>query len=151
MPNFKNLEKLLLFLKKDIVNNLLMPDSEFLTIKNTTKGKLTRLPFVFIKNKILGEKYELGVSFVSSRKQKEINKKYREIDKTTNILSFPLTKNSGDITFDLLKVKKDAPLFNMSYTKFLKYLFIHGCLHLKGLDHGSIMDREEKKYLKIFS
>ncbi len=128
-----------------------MPDSEFLTIKNTTKGKLPRLPFVLIKNKILGEKYELGISFLSPKKQREINKQYRSIDKTTNILSFPLTQNSGDITFDLLKVKKDAPLFNMSYAKFLKYLFIHGCLHLKGLDHGSIMDKQEKKYLDMFS
>jgi probable rRNA maturation factor len=128
-----------------------MPDSEFLTITNTTKGKLPRLPFVFIKNEILGEKYELGVSFLSARKQKEINNQYRGIDKTTNILSFPLTKNSGDITFDLVKVKKDAPLFDMTYSQFLKYLFIHGCLHLKGLDHGSIMNKQEKKYLKMFS
>ena len=128
-----------------------MPDTEFLTINNTTKGKLPSLPFVYIKNKILGEKYELGVSFLSARKQKEINKKYRGIDKTTNILSFPLTKNSGDITFDLVKVKKDAPLFDMTYTKFLQYLFIHGLLHLKGFDHGAIMEKQEKKFLKMFS
>ncbi len=127
-----------------------MPDSEFLTITNTTKGKLPRLPFVFIKNEILGEKYELGVSFLSAKKQQAINNQYRGIDKTTNILSFPLTKKSGDITFDLAKVKKDAPLFQMTYSQFLKYLFIHGCLHLKGLDHGSIMDKQEKKYLKMF-
>ena len=128
-----------------------MPDEEFCTIINTTKGKLPRLPFVYIKNAILGKKYELGVSFLSTKKQKEINKQYRRLDQTTNILSFPLTKTSGDITFDLSKVKKDAPLFDMSYTKFLKYLFIHGCLHLKGFDHGSIMDRQEKKFLKMFS
>ncbi len=128
-----------------------MPETEFCTITNTTKGKLPRLPFVYIKNEILGEKYELGVSFLSAKKQRSINKSYRGIDKTTNILSFPLTKNSGDIAFDLVKVKKDAPLFGMSYQKFLKYLFIHGCLHLKGFDHGSIMDRQEKKFLKRFS
>lgn len=128
-----------------------MPETEFCTILNTTKGKLPRLPFVYIKNKILGEKYELGVSFLSPKKQKELNKTYRGIDKTTNILSFPLTKTSGDITFDLSKVKGDAPLFDMSYSKFLKYLFIHGLLHLKGFDHSSIMERQEKKFLKMFS
>lgn len=128
-----------------------MPETEFCTITNTTKGKLPRLPFVYMKNAILGEKYELGVSFLSAKKQREINMTYRGIDKTTNILSFPLTKNSGDITFDLVKVKKDAPLFNMTYNKFLKYLFIHGLLHLKGFDHGSIMERQEKKFLEMFS
>lgn len=127
-----------------------MAETESCTITNTTKGKLPRLPFVYIKNAILGEKYELGVNFLSAKKQREINKQYRGIDKTTNILSFPITKNSGDITFDLIKVKKDAPLFDMSYNKFLKYLFIHGCLHLKGYDHSDIMDRQEKKFLKMF-
>ncbi len=128
-----------------------MQDTEFCTIGKPTKGKLPRLPFVYIKNEILGEKYELGVSFLSPKKQKEINQQHRGINKTTNILSFPLTKKSGEITFDLSKVKKDAPLFQMSYTQFLKYLFIHGLLHLKGYDHGAIMDKQEQKFLKMFS
>ena len=126
-------------------------DSDNTTIRNSTKGKLPRLPFVCIKEAILGADYELGVSFVSAKRQREINKKYRDIDKTTNILSFPLSKNSGDISFDLSKVKKDAPLFEMSYPNFLKYLFIHGLLHLKGMDHSAIMERQEKKFLKMFS
>lgn len=123
----------------------------FCTITNKTKGKLPRLPFVSIKNKILGEKYELGASFLSPLKQKQINKTYRNINKTTNILSFPLSNNSGEITFDYSKVKKDAHLFDMTSANFLKYLFIHGCLHLKGFEHSSIMEKEEKKYLKMFS
>jgi probable rRNA maturation factor len=128
-----------------------MIDTEFCTITNKTKGKPPRLPFVYMKEAVLGKKYELGVSFLSPKKQKEINLKYRSINKTTNILSFPLTKTSGDITFDLAKVKRDAPLFDMSYPKFLKYLFIHGLLHLKGFDHSSIMEKQEQKFLKMFS
>lgn len=127
-----------------------MPNQESCTIKNSTKGKLPSLPFVCIKEAILGKKYELGVGFITSVKQKGLNQKYRGIPKTTNILSFPLTKNSGDITFDLRRVKKDAPLFSMSYTNFLKYLFIHGCLHLKGFNHSAIMNRQEQKFLKMF-
>jgi len=109
------------------------------------------LPFVCIKEAILGTQYELGVSFVSPNRQRKINKQYRDIDKTTNILSFPLSDSSGDISFDLAKVKKDAPLFGMNYTNFLKYLFIHGLLHLKGMDHSAIMEKQEKKFLKMFS
>ena len=121
------------------------------TILNKTKGKLPRLPFVSMKNAILGERYEFGISFIGARKQKELNFKLRNINTTTNILSFPLSKTSGEITMDLVKVKKDAPLFNMSYPQFLKYLFIHGLLHLKGYEHSAIMERQEKKFLKIFS
>jgi len=122
----------------------------FCTITNKTRGKLPRLPFVSIKNKILGRDYELSLSLLTSQKQKQINLKYREKNETTNILSFPLSKNSGEITIDQNKVRKDAPLFNMTYPQFFKYLFIHGCLHLKGFGHSSIMEKEEEKYLMMF-
>jgi len=128
-----------------------MTDTGFCTITNKTKGKLPRLPFVSIKNKVLGSDYELGVSLLTPLKQKKINFKYRGKNETTNILSFPLSNTSGEITIDPIKVKKDAPLFNMTYTQFFKYLFIHGMLHLKGFEHSSTMEKEEKKYLKIFS
>lgn len=128
-----------------------MKVDDFCTVKIETKGKLPSLPFVSIKNKILGKKYDLSICFVSSNKQKEINKKYRGINKSTNVLSFPFSKNSGEITFDLAKVKKEAPLFLMSYPKFLKYLLIHGCLHLKGFEHSSTMEKQEEKYLNYFS
>lgn len=123
----------------------------FCTIQNKTKGKLPRLPFVSIKNEILGKDYELGVTFLSSEDQRGINLKYRGKSKTTNILSFPLSKNVGEITIDPVKVRAESPLFGMTYSKFMKYLFIHGLLHLKGFDHSSTMEKEEEKYLRIFS
>jgi len=128
-----------------------MKESNPTLIINKTKAKLPRLAFESIKVKILGPKYDLSVSFVSSSAQRKWNRTYRGKDKTTNILSFPLSPSSGEITFDLSQVRKDAPLFDMSYSEFLKYLFIHGLLHLKGWQHSSTMEKEEKKFLKIFS
>ena len=119
-------------------------------ISNKTKGKLPRLPFVVMKNKILGEDYELSVVCVSKKESQRLNKQWRDKDYPTNILSFPLTENSGEIVLQLEIVKRDAPNFDMNYTNFLKFLVIHGCLHLKGFEHGSTMEKEEKKYLKIF-
>ena len=119
-------------------------------ITNKTKGKLPSLPFVSIKNSILGKKYDLSIALLSPKKQAEINRIYRGINKTTNILSFPISKNSGEITLDLAKVKKEAHLFEMSYSQFLKYLVIHGLLHLKGFEHSSKMDNEEIKIRKKF-
>lgn len=126
-------------------------ETEFFTILNKTKGKLPRLPFVSIKNKILGEKYDLSLSILGAREQRKINKTYRNIDTTTNILSFVLSKKSGEITLDPVKIKKDAILFNMTYDQFLVFIFIHGCLHLKGLNHSSKMELLEEKYFKIFN
>ncbi len=123
------------------------------TIVNNTKSIPTPvgMPFVSMKDAVLGKRYELSVSFISPAAQKKINKTYRGKDKTTNILSFPLSPSSGEITFDLALVRKEAPLFDMPYHQFLKYLFIHGLLHLKGFEHSSTMEKEEIKYLKKFS
>jgi probable rRNA maturation factor len=126
-------------------------DEELFTILNKTKGKLPRLPFVSVKNKILGEKYELSLTILGAREQRKINRTYRGIDTTTNILSFVLSKKSGEITLDPVKIKKDAILFNMTYDQFFLFLFIHGCLHLKGLEHSSKMELQENKYFKIFN
>lgn len=129
-----------------------MKVSSYCNINNKTKGAPipVGVPFALIKDKILGKKYDLSVSFLSPLEQRKINKKYRGKNKTTNVLSFSLSLDSGEITFDLKKVREDAPLFEMSYKKFLKYLFIHGCLHLKGFEHSSTMDKQENKYLKMF-
>ena len=126
-------------------------DKELFTILNKTKGKLPRLPFVSVKNKILGEKYELSLTMLGAQEQRKINRTYRGIDETTNILSFVLSKSSGEITLDPVKIKKDAILFNMTYDQFFIFLFIHGCLHLKGLEHSSKMESLEDKYFKIFN
>lgn len=126
-------------------------DKELFTILNKTKGKLPRLPFVSVKNKILGEKYELSLTILGAREQRKINRIYRGKDETTNILSFVLSESTGEITLDPVKIKKDAILFNMTYDQFFLFLFIHGCLHLKGLEHGSKMELQEDKYFKIFN
>ena len=120
-------------------------------ITNKTKGKLPRLPFVRLKNAILGEKYELSFAWVTPKESHKLNLTYRKKDKPTNILSFPFDKNSGEIVLDIKTARADAPNFDMSESKFLLFLVIHGMLHLKGFDHGSTMEKQEKKFLKIFS
>lgn len=119
-------------------------------IKNLTKGKLPRLPFVKIATAVLGKEYDGSLVVVSSRRQRELNRTYRGKDTETNILSFPLEKGEGEIFLDLAKARRDAPLFNRSYTNFIGFLFIHSLLHLKGYDHGATMERQEQKVRKIF-
>ena len=120
------------------------------SIHNTTKGKLPRLPFVQIKNAILGEQYELSLVCIGNARSRALNRQYRNKDYSTNVLSFPLSKSEGEIFLDLKKSKSEAPKFEMNYTTFIAYLFIHGLLHLKGHDHGPNMEALEKKFLKKF-
>lgn len=122
-----------------------------LTIRNTTKGKLPRLPFVRIAEAVLGKDYELSFVIVSSKKSQELNHTYRGKDNPTNILAFPLEENEGEIFLDLKKARADAPLFERPYTNFIGFLFIHSLFHLKGFEHGSTMERQERKVRALFN
>ena len=122
-----------------------------LSITNTTKGKLPRLPFAKIADAVLGTEYDCSLVIVKPRKSHELNKTYRGKDKPTNILSFPLDEESGEIILDLETSRKDAPLFDRSYTNFIAFLFVHGLFHLKGYDHGPEMEKLEKKIRRKFN
>ena len=103
-----------------------------------------------IKNEILKERYSLSINFVSPKIAQDLNIKYRGKDYIPNILSFPLSKNEGEIFICLSVVKKEAKNFSLYYKQFLTLLIVHGCLHLKGLDHGEKMEKLENKYSKKF-
>ena len=124
---------------------------EAVSIVNTTKGKLPRLPFVQLTEKILGPKYSISIAIVTPKESHRLNKEFRGKDNPTNVLSFPYDKKSGELVLDVKTAIKDAPKFDMTKEKFLLFLVIHGMLHLKGYDHGSTMEKAEKKFLKIFS
>lgn len=122
-------------------------------IVNRKNGTFDKALFSFIekvKKEILKEKYSLSVNFISPKEAKALNEKYRNKDYTPNILSFPLSKNEGEIFICLSVARKGAKEFSLSYPDFLKLLLIHGCLHLKGLDHGDKMERQEEKILRKF-
>lgn len=121
-----------------------------LSIINKTKGKLPSLPFVAMKNDILGSAYSLSIAFVDEKTSHEINKKYRDKDKPTNVLSFSLRKNEGELILCPRVVKREAKNFDKTFTQFLSFLVIHGMLHLKGHEHSSTMERAEEKYSKKY-
>lgn len=109
-----------------------------------------------IKNDILGKHYELSFSFVSKSKIKELNKKYRKKNEPTDILSFPLSKNSGEILVCYAVAKEKSKKFipaslnlpgvGLPLSDYLLFLVIHGVLHLKGMSHGDKMEKHEFTY-----
>jgi len=120
-------------------------------ITNTTKGKPPRLPFSDMKKAVLGKKYDLSLVFIGSTRSHTLNKTYRGKDKPANVLSFPLSDIEGEIFIDLALAKKEARRFQKKYPQFIGLLFIHGLFHLKGLCHGSTMEKKEATVRKKFS
>jgi len=102
--------------------------------------------FEKVKNDILGKGYSLSIAFVDALKSHEINHKYRKKDKPTNVLSFSLDKNSGELVLCKEVIKKEAKDLKKTYQEWELFLVIHGMLHLKGMAHSSKMERAEKLY-----
>lgn len=125
------------------------PDETF-GITNLTRGSLPRLPFCRMKDTVLGKNYTLSLVFVGDTRSRNLNKEHRDKNKPTDILSFTLTDSEGEIFINLKRARMNAKKHGATELKFLKRLFIHGLLHLKGMDHGSTMDSEEAKFLKRF-
>ena len=123
---------------------------ERFSITNKTKSAEPSVPFLKIKNEALGENYSLSVVFVGNAASKKLNFSYRGKNNPTNILSFPLDKNNGEIFIALNVAKKEAKLFERKFDNFVAFLFIHGLMHLKGMEHGSTMERAEEKLRKKF-
>lgn len=112
-------------------------------------SKFRALRFKKIVSQILGKKVFVSVVFVRQAKIQKINKQYRKIDKSTDVLAFKL-ENGGEILLSLNDARKKARAFESDYGEYLSYLLIHALLHLKGLSHSSKMDKQEKKFCKTF-
>jgi probable rRNA maturation factor len=121
------------------------------TIVKQSKATLPRVPYEKIARDILGQDYDLGLVLCTPATIRKLNQDYRHKDKDSNILSFPYGKGMGEIFINPTAAKAEAPSFGESFAAHLRHLFIHGCLHLKGMTHGSTMDKREKQLVKRFS
>ena len=99
---------------------------------------------------------EISISIVKNDEIQLLNKKFRGIDRPTDVLSFPLIdfngydKNVlieenvllGDIVISIEKVFEQAKSYNHSVERELGFLVAHGILHLLGYDHINSEDEE---------
>ena len=100
----------------------------------------------------------VSVSFVDNRYIHKINKKYRGIDRPTDVISFAFIDSEGDydkvlsssglvvlgdIYISVEKAKEQAEEYGHSLHRELSFLFVHGLLHLLGYDHMNKEDEEE--------
>lgn len=111
----------------------------------------------FLQRFKISGKVELGINIIGDRKMHELNRKYRGIDSTTNVLSFALEDTSvtslqhiprigfvaspdkwlrlGDIVISYPQALEDAALDGISVDEEIKTLVEHGVNHLLGMHH----------------
>ena len=108
---------------------------------------------------------DLEVNFLltSNSKIRLLNKRYRNKDKSTNVLAFQMNENIlgdnyeiGDIAISLQKILNESKKLKIQKYKYLSKITIHGVLHLLGFDHKTNKQYEEmnnieqKVFQKIF-
>lgn len=113
----------------------------------------------FFTENIKDKKFILSVTLTTPQVIKELNKEYRNIDKETDVLSFPMfekqeieeRKNSivvevlGDIVISIPRVEEQAKEYGHSFERELAYMVVHGFYHLMGYDH---MEDDDKKIMR---
>lgn len=110
-----------------------------------------------------GDNICVGVILVTPQKIRELNRIYRNVDKVTDVLSFPMVDNLddlekerdfafgdvniGDIYINLDRAKEQALEFGHGLKREFCFLALHGFLHLLGFDH--IDKKEEMEMLTL--
>ncbi len=123
----------------------------------------------FKEEKLENTKLCITVTLTTPENIQKINKEYRNIDRATDVLSFPMfekdeldekiQKNAfehedilGDIIISIEKVEEQAKEYEHSFERELSYMLVHGFYHLMGYDHIKeedklIMRPKEEKIL----
>ena len=116
-----------------------------------------------------GDDAEVSVCFVDNQRIHELNKAYRNVDRETDVLSFPLGENGvydtnlntgakllGDIVISVPKAMEQAKAYNHSLQREIGFLTVHSMLHLLGYDHENggieqvhMREKEEEVLTKI--
>lgn len=98
---------------------------------------------------------EVNYAFVSSRKIHQLNQKFRQVDRPTDVLSFPdgdinpetNRRFMGDVIICRSVAKRQAKELGHSLAREITFLQVHGTLHLFGYDH--VEPNDEVKMLGL--
>lgn len=137
---------------------------EFLDIEeNKEYEKLIQkvLEKCFETENMLDTKLYVSVTLTTPENIRKYNKEYRNIDKETDVLSFPMFEKEelpkiieadmefedvlGDMIISVDRVKEQAVEYGHSFERELAYMVVHSFYHLMGEDH---MEEEEKKHMR---
>ena len=138
-------------------------DSKYLELIEQVIGQ------AFIEEKIDNINLYINIILTDPENIRKINKEYRNIDKATDVLSFPMFEKEeldakianndfehedvlGDIVISIERVKGQAQEYGHSFERELAYMVVHGFYHLMGEDHIEendklIMREKEEKVL----
>lgn len=129
-------------------------DNEVENFENNYEQDFTAIIEQALKTLGIEDDVEVSCVLVDDEKIHEINREYRHIDRSTDVISFAMEDNDqfyvegmprtlGDIFISVDHAKKQAEEYGHSLRREMCFLFTHGILHLLGYDH--MTDEQEKE------
>lgn len=108
--------------------------------------KIAEAVFDYLNNK--ENQYEISLLITNDETIHLLNKEYRQKDKPTDVLSFPMEDDImlGDIVISLDTAKNQAQEREIGLDREIAFLFIHGMLHLLGYDHETSIEDEKEMF-----
>jgi probable rRNA maturation factor len=93
---------------------------------------------------------ELGIVLTGDAEIRQLNHRWRGLDRATDVLSFGYDESGGprvhgDLVISMDRVAAQAARFRVSRGRELARLVLHGALHLAGLDHGTAPERRHMR------
>ena len=135
----------------------------FNNFENNEQELISLVYDIAAKELKLPKNMSLNIVMVEANEIKALNKQFRQIDKVTDVLSFPMLDrldeleneidaelgdvNIGDIYICRERAKEQAEEYGHGYGRELCFLAVHGLLHLLGYDH--ILEEEEKEMFEL--
>ena len=91
------------------------------------------------------------IAFISDKRIRELNRQFRGVDKSTDVLSFPGEdpNNLGDVAISLETAARQAKDNGLSFDNEIAQLILHGLLHLSGYDHETDNGEMNRLELKL--
>lgn len=129
-------------------------DNEVDNFENNYEEDFTAIIEQALKTLHIEDDVEVSCVLVDDERIHEINREYRHIDRSTDVISFAMGDNDqfyvegmprtlGDIFISVDHAKKQAEEYGHSLRREMCFLFTHGILHLLGYDH--MTDEQEKE------
>lgn len=129
-------------------------DNEVDNFENNYEEDFTAIIEQALKTLHIEDDVEVSCVLVDDERIHEINREYRHIDRSTDVISFAMEDNDqfyvegmprtlGDIFISVDHAKKQAEEYGHSLRREMCFLFTHGILHLLGYDH--MTDEQEKE------
>lgn len=140
--------------RKDIIETV-NEQTKIKGVINETKKTVKEVVSAVLESEHENDGATVSVTFVDNERIRELNREFRNVDRATDVLSFPADEPVvegrgrflGDIALSLERAKTQSEEYGHSFKREVAFLTAHSVLHLLGYDHMT-PDEEKEMFAK---